>query len=101
MDGRPALRRLGAPFPRVHADQQPLFGQHGPQRLAVRPAGAGGRLVRPHDARHEPRQSVPAALFPAVGRVVGRVRRPRRAARRHLSLQRKGPHERVVRRRAA
>ena len=54
-------------------------------------------MVRPLDARHEPRQSLCAALLPAVGRLVDRIRRPGRIPRRYLPLQREGSDERVVR----
>ena len=97
MDERPTFQGLDTPVPRIHRDERLLLDEHGSQRFALRPRPAGERLVRAVDARHEPRQSLRAAIFQAMGRVVDRVCRPGRVPRRHLPLQREGADERVVR----
>ena len=96
VDARHALRGLGTPFPAIYAHQQPLLHQYGPQRLTERSRDTGERLVRPLDARHEPRQPIPAAILQAMGRMVDRICRSGRSACGHLSLQREGAYERVV-----
>ena len=97
VDERPTFQGLDTPVPRIHRDERLLLDEHGSQRFALRPRPAGERLVRAVDARHEPRQSLRAAIFQAMGRVVDRVCRPGRVPRRHLPLQREGADERVVR----